>query len=335
MVKALLILAWRDDVGAYILHSYPPHLAAVEDIDGQDLMNLYNLHRFRSTDKNFQIVKRGSFNVASFYSGGYQSNYIGKPNYCVTLLLDEKDNPMEYEKTLIKVANNLLSLMDKPDFDLLLEDIYVKLRDKQFSDIKVSHGEFEFEAEVKEESAVKKTRATTQSVSVSEEEKIFADLMQSQDLNIKASDHDTKMADFKKTFSTGDPFSGPAKSADPFGMAAKRDIYAENPFDAAQKPVVEKGFGFDEALGKTMFEKKKSTAAEIVSKLDSLETTKPEKVAEADKEKKFKYLETLVGFLEEKVRILGLLANQVKDIEKSQDEKDQLIGKLLLLLKGK
>ena len=104
MVKALLILAWRDDVGAYILHSYPAGTTA----DGQDLMNLYNLHRFRSTDKNFQMVKRGNFNAVSYYSGGYQSNYIGKPNYCITLFLDEKDNPMEYEKVLIKVTTNLM-----------------------------------------------------------------------------------------------------------------------------------------------------------------------------------------------------------------------------------
>ncbi|MHA1146917.1 MAG: hypothetical protein ACTSR8_01595 [Promethearchaeota archaeon] len=329
-MKALLILAWRDDVGAYVLYSYPDSMR--DKVDGQDLMNLYNAHRFRSTEKNFQIMKRPGFNAASFYSGGYQSNYIGKPNYCVTLLLDDEDNPNEYEKVLIKVTNNLLSAMDSVDdfdFDAMMMDTFNKLDVKDFDGIKVSRTEV-----IEEGPAPKKSLATTSSAILSDEEKIFADLMESDELNVNIAGSGSDLDAFEKA-GAGDPFSGEA--ANPFGGGASattnRDIYAENPFDDAQKPSFEAAFKIDEAIGKTMFQQKKTTAAEIVEKLDSLENSRPPKPSEGDKEAQFKYLETLVGFLEEKVKILGTLANQVKDLQKTDEEKDQLIGKLLLLLK--
>lgn len=330
-MKALLILAWRDDVGAYVLHSYPD--SKRDSVDGQDLMNLYNAHRFRSTEKNFQIMKRPGFNAASFYSGGYQSNYIGKPNYCVTLLLDDSDNPNEYERVLIKVTSNLLSSMDSLDefdFDAIMMDTYTKLEEKDFDAIKVARGSDLIE----EAPASKKSLATTSSTTLSDEEKIFADLMGSDELDLQDKSFDSKLDDFERA-GAGDPFSGGA--ANPFGGGApaksSRDIYAENPFDAAQKPSFEAAFGIDEAVGKTMFQQKKTNAAEIVKKLDILENNRPSKPPAGDKDAEFKYLETLVGFLEEKVKILGTLANEVKDLQKTDEEKDQLIGKLLLLLK--
>jgi len=305
-----------------------------EKVDGQDLMNLYNAHRFRSTDKNFTILKRKAFNAASYYSGGYQSNYIGKPNYCVTLLLEENDNPNEYEKVLIKVTNNLLTQMDQGDFDAVLLDTFQKLDERRFDDIKVTRDA----TKIEETSAPKKELATTSSASISDEEKIFAELMESEDLDTKDKEFDSKLSDFEKSAVSSDPFSAGASTdpftANPFAATGSDDPFATNPFDAAQKPSLDKAFGVDEALGKAMFQQKRTTAAEIVIRLDSLEKNRPQKPKTDDKESKYKYMETLVSFLEEKVKILGTLANQIKDLENAHEEKDKLIGKLLLSLKG-
>lgn len=339
ILKALLILAWRDDVGAYVLHSHPED--AKDDVDGQDLMNLYNAHRFRSTEKNFQIMKRSGFNAASFYSGGYQSNYIGKPNFCVTLILRENENPNEYEKVLIKVTNLLLTQMDKDDFDYTLMDIFEKLKNKDFDSIKVRKAEFEFE----EDSAPKKKLATTSSVSVSDEEKIFAELMESSELDTTDKDFDSKISDFSKSATSdpfaADPFAG-GSAADPFGGASTAekvspaiDAFAENPFDAAQKPDLAKAFGLDEAIGKTMFKEVKTTATDIIQKLDKLDTLKPRRLESgATQEENFQYLKNLVDHLEEKVKILSSLITQLRENEKQQEEKDAVIGKLLLMFKG-
>ncbi|MGV9171781.1 MAG: hypothetical protein ACOC35_04290 [Promethearchaeia archaeon] len=347
-MKALLILAWRDDVGAYVLHSYPERFA--EQVDGQDLMNIYNSHRFRTTDKNFKILKRGDFNAASFYSGGYHSAYIAKPNYCVTLVLEESDNPNAYEKVLIKVTNNLLSKLDADDFDYILEDTYYKLKEKRFDEIEVMRGEIEFD----EVPTPTKKLATTSSASLSDEEQIFEDLMSSSEF-MPADEKESKLADFEES-GLSDPFSASEPSNDPFGGGANsgtgagqtesRDLFAENPFGDAssstdpfaddQKPSISSSLpGADETLGKRMFKEKKTSANEIIAQLDSLEEEKPPKPNKTDQDAQFKYLENLVSFLQEKVNILGKLVNGVKELEKSNEEKDKLIGKLLLLLEEK
>ncbi len=119
------------------MESYPEGIEA----DGQDIMQVYNLHRFRTTDPNFQFIKIGDVNFSSYYSGGYKSNYIGKPNYCVTLLLEATDNPSKYERVLLKACNNLLLHMNDDDFDLMLQKYYMKISAGDFDSIKIERQE--------------------------------------------------------------------------------------------------------------------------------------------------------------------------------------------------
>ncbi len=332
-MKAILIIGFRADVGAYIVYSYPPFNAEGSNLD---VMNIYNLHRFRTTERNFQTILQGGYNIASYYSGFKNTNYIGAPDYCVTLLLDNDDNPNDYEKVLIKITNNLLTKIGSSEMTTLLSETYENLELREFDDIKVERGKIDFD----EKPVEKKPIATTSSATLTEEEKIFADLMQSEDLGVADKEFDSKISDFESA-GAPDPFAGAGAAdpfaADPFAKKASgstTDPFAANPFDEAQKPSMSKAFLGDEALGMKMFEQKRTTAAEIVNKLDALENIKPEKPNIADKEANYKYLENLVAFLEEKVKMLGTLANSVRDLEKSHEEKDQLIGKLLLLLKG-
>lgn len=333
-MKAILIIGFRADVGAYIVYSYPSFDAESSNLD---VMNIYNLHRFRTTERNFQTILQGGHNIASYYSGFKNTNYIGAPDYCVTLLLDKDDNPNQYEKVLIKITNNLLSKLGSSEIDMLMSEIFESLELKDFEDIKVERADIDLDEKPVEHKAI----ATISSATISEEEKIFADLMESDDLGVADKEFDSKISDFEEA-EPADPFSGGGPKADPFAAdpfatstkATTSDQFAENPFDEAQKPSMSKAFLGDEALGMKMFEQKRTSAAEIVKKLDSLEGNKPEKPDSDDKEANYKYLEELVAFLEEKVKMLGTLANSVRDLEKSHEEKDQLIGKLLLLLKG-
>jgi hypothetical protein len=332
-LKAILIIGFRADVGAYIVYSYPSFDAKGSNLD---VMNIYNLHRFRTTERNFQIITQGGLNIASYYSGFKNTNYIGAPDYCVTLLLESHENPNDYEKVLIKVTNNILPKLGSNAMENLMSDTFDLLDLKDFDDITVAQEEIIDEKPI-EKSAI----PTVSSATISEEEKIFADLMQSEDLDTSDKDLDTKLTDFVGVGSGNDPFAG-SGAADPFAAnpfadssgGAASDQFAENPFDEAQKPSLTKAFTGDEALGVQMFDKKRTTSADIVQKLDALERNKPQKPSETDKEANYKYLENLVAFLEEKVKMLGSLANSVKGLEKSHEEKDKLIGKLLLLLKG-
>ena len=337
MLKNILILGFRADVGSYVVYSYPKFDAANSNLD---VMNIYNLHRFRTTERNFQLIQQGGFNIASYYSGFKNTNYIGQPDYCVTLLLGAGENPNEYERPLMKVTNNLLADLGGSGFEELLSDTYVLIDNKQFDEIKISR---RGGAALDEAPLEHKAIATTSSATLSDEEKIFQDLMGSADLNISDSEFDSKKSDFDKSGAVGDPFS-----SDPFSRAGATasDPFAENPFSGgggatadpfadSQKPSIGKMLGIDDAVGKAMFTQKRTTAADIVARLDQLEKNKPIAPAGADETAKFMHLESLVSFLEEKVKMLGTLANSVRDLEKSHEEKDALIGKLLLLLKNK
>ena len=135
MLKNILILGFRADVGSYVVYSYPKFDAANSNLD---VMNIYNLHRFRTTERNFQLIQQGGFNIASYYSGFKNTNYIGQPDYCVTLLLGAGENPNEYERPLMKVTNNLLADLGGSGFEELLSDTYVLIDNKQFDEIKIS-----------------------------------------------------------------------------------------------------------------------------------------------------------------------------------------------------
>ncbi len=316
-VKGLMILAWRNDVGAYILESYPEGIEA----DGQDIMQVYNLHRFRTTDPNFQFIKIGDVNFSSYYSGGYKSNYIGKPNYCVTLLLDATDNPSKYERVLLKACNNLLLHMNDDDFDLMLQKYYMKISSGDFDSIKIERQE-----------GVPAPKEEGGSEEVSDERKILENLIASTDTE------EGKVED--KGGVTGavskDPFSAGAKAqaaqdpfaANPFGAsstagAATTDPFAANPFQQAESvtqvvvPVVDRS----------------PKSGKLLMDLKTEELKRPKPAANMTTEQKVSYLEELVDHFEKKLGVLSKIASALQEKEKIMEEKDKLIGKLLLLLK--
>ncbi len=318
-VKGLMILAWRNDVGAYVLESYPESIEA----DGQDIMQVYNLHRFRTTDPNFQFIKIGDVNFSSYYSGGYKSNYIGKPNYCVTLLLEATDNPSKYERVLLKATNNLLLHMNDDDFDLMLQKYYKTIADGDFESIKI---------ERQEGVPAPKEEGTGGSEEVSDERKILENLIASTDTEeAKAEDTAPVAGGISK-----DPFSGGATA--PAGV----DPFAANPFAASET----KGATATDPFATNPFQQAESVAQVVVPVVDrspksgkllmdlkTEELKRPKPPANMTTEQKVSYLEELVDHFEKKLGILSKIANALQEKEKLMEEKDKLIGKLLLLLK--
>ncbi len=306
-----MVLAWRDDVGAYVLFAYPKRIA--DEVDGQDLMSIYNIHRFRGTRPNFQFVSRGDFSAASFYSGGYDSNYIGKANYCVTLILDAGENPNKYEKPLIKATSYLLSQLDDSMFDIVLEDTFHNFKYEKFDDIVAAPSlNSSWIDELKEEE-------------ISDEKKIFKELMESDEMDTSDREFDEKKEAFEKAVEGGDPFSGGGISAE---VAFKEDAFKDIGIKA-QKPMQSSLIGSQLIQTSTTA----STAAQLLEKLDDLEKNPPKELDAMDKETKFKYLEEKVAYLEEKLRVISQIANKLRESQKELDEKDELIGKLLLLIK--
>ncbi|GAB4310536.1 MAG: hypothetical protein Kow0069_10780 [Promethearchaeota archaeon] len=327
----ILIIAWRNDVGAYLLDSYPSDV----EVDGQDLMQVYNLHRFRSTDPNFQFIKLGAdLNLASFYSGGYKSNFVGKPNYCVTLLLEPNENALKFERVLVVATNNLLRHLDDEDFALMMEDLFLKIKAGDFDAIKVERSEGEVIPELDEESE-----------GVGEERELFEDLVAAAD---ELEDEEPDAEAFERASSTStaaDPFGGsqaaPGAAADPFAAdpfasgpsgstpSAAADPFAADPFASGPGAATP---GTGPAPPPMMGAAGPSTPV-LLRDLKVLDMKKPEQPSGAFSEKeRVAYLEKLVDWFEQKLGVLSKIARKLQEKEKEVQEKDELIGKLLTLL---
>ncbi|MHA1732868.1 MAG: hypothetical protein ACTSU5_13060 [Promethearchaeota archaeon] len=349
MPRGIVIIAWRNDVGAYLLDSYPENI----EVDGQDLMQIYNMHRFRATDPNFQFVKIGTdLNCASFYSGGYKSNFIGKPNYCVTLLLEKDESAIKFERVLVKITNNLLRHLNDEDFEEYIRDVFEKVKSGDFDAITIERGDGEVIPELDED----------ESQEISEERQIFEDLVAAAE-EISEGDSDAAAA-FDRAggsdpFSaeadpfggTADPFaatpggSGASPSADPFtadpfstgadpfaatpggsGASPSADPFTADPFSTAEPPTPSAPAPMMKSTG--------PSTPQLMRDLKILDMKKPKEPAGGSPtdSQRVDYLEKLVGWFEQKLSLLSKIAKKLQDKEQEVQEKDDLIGKLMLLI---
>lgn len=323
MVQAILITGWRNDTGAYLLDSFP----AGVDIDGQDLMNLYNLHRFRDTKANFQVIITSAVRLCSFYSGGYNSPYVGKPNYGIALMLDVGENPDIYEKPLRKITNNLLLHLDDDDFSSYFENVYHIIKENRFDEIKIERRKVSGSIP----HAIETTSTIGTKSKIDEDKDIFDDLIATvgDDFTNDDSGDDLFGGSSSSKPSADDPFGGGssdpfAGSSDPFSSSSD-DLFSpssvSNPFDkmAASTP-------------KSKKTKKVVATSKLMRDLQSIEDKIPKPPSDPSSEKLVKYLENKVVFLERKMGILSQIANTLQAKDKEIQEKDDLIAKLLLLL---
>ncbi|MHA1819250.1 MAG: hypothetical protein ACTSU2_13410 [Promethearchaeota archaeon] len=325
MVEAIVIIAWRNDVGAYLLDSYPEGI----DIDGQDLMNLYNLHRFRDTKANFQFITTSTMRIASFYSGGYDNPYVGRPNYAVALVLSRNEKPTDYEKALRVITNNLLIHLEDENFDEYLENIFKMIKAGRANEIKIERRRV---TNVKPK-RIETTETIKDHIKTSEEQDIFDELLATvadeevpEDLKF---DEDAFRKELESQKSM-DPFGSSASTkaaADPFsgGSASSGDLFSttSDPFakltTETPKPA----------------EKPSITApkiSKILNDLNALDNKMPSPPADKSPEKMVQYLEQKVGYLEKKLSIVSQIATLLQSKERELDEKNELISKLLILL---
>ncbi|HMF34188.1 MAG TPA: hypothetical protein VKK79_22375, partial [Candidatus Lokiarchaeia archaeon] len=160
---------------------------------------------------------------------------------------------------------------------------------------------------------------------------------------------DEKEADEDKFETSGssaeDPFGGGATAKDPFasGSASGTDPFAANPFGSSTSTETASS---EDIFADNPFQQQETMAQIVVPTVDRTpksgalllelkneDLKRPKAPASPTPEQKVNYLEELVDHQERKIRILSKIANALQEKEKLMDEKDKLIGKLLLLLK--
>ncbi|MBD3350664.1 MAG: hypothetical protein GF364_04170 [Candidatus Lokiarchaeota archaeon] len=323
MVEALVIIAWRNDVGAYMLDSIPSDI----EIDEQNLMNLYNLHRFRDTQANFQFITTQDFRIASFYSGGYNSPYVGKPNYAVAAILAPGEKPDDYEKPLRKICNNLLIRLEDAEFDMYFHDMYKLLRDNKFDEIKIDRKK----GAGPKPKEIETTTSISEKIKKTEEKDLFDDLLATVSDEEVPDDLKFDEEAFRKSVKeNADPFGSNASTSGSQNAIGTAESAPADPFAGASP--VDKIKQVEKKTPKLMSPKVKISTSKLVNDLKKLEERMPNKPSSEDPEKIIKYLERKVNVFEKMLSLVSKIAGQLQNKERELDQKNELISKLLLLL---
>lgn len=113
----LALLGWTNKEGFFLIGYTPDYIKNY--LDDETVMRIGSLHRMRKLDPNFLTLNLKDFRVASFFSGMRTAKFIITPNFTITLLLENNENPHEYANILPAASREILESLsgDKQRFD--------------------------------------------------------------------------------------------------------------------------------------------------------------------------------------------------------------------------
>ncbi|NHI91358.1 MAG: hypothetical protein EAX96_02570 [Candidatus Lokiarchaeota archaeon] len=105
MPNGIVVLGWRDDIGAYLLAQHPHDFSLSVD----NVMSIYNVHRQNSLEPNFGYLSTKDLKVASFFTGMKTTRFLGPaPNFTVGILLQKDENAISFKKMIESVTTNYI-----------------------------------------------------------------------------------------------------------------------------------------------------------------------------------------------------------------------------------
>lgn len=329
-VDAIVVIGWRSDAGAYLVDSYPQGV----EMDGQDLLNLFSLHRMlanNNLDKaipNFNFLKIEGFTLVSWYSGFRTTKYLARPDFCVALLISGGGSPNIWEDQLKIVAYNVLSKLESSDFQAYLQKVIDSIRADE--KIEPFEGFNSSEPEIPVKSATPpKPLPTVTSSSPKPKKKVDDDFS---DLLALAETQANETSGVDSAFKTGaDPFASgkdpfASSAADPFAKAGSSD-----PFASAANTSKASTAATSIPSGKENLSSTPETNL-ILDELKNIDKKMPSQPAADNKDQLFAYLEKKITLLEAKITVLSKLIRGLQAKEVELNEKNDLIAKLLALL---
>ncbi|HUX99652.1 MAG TPA: hypothetical protein VMV49_08870 [Candidatus Deferrimicrobium sp.] len=155
MVDEISFIGWRNDIGAYLIMQYPRELSLIT----QDVMQIYTAHRQNTLFPNFAAINYKGKKIASFFSGLKTTEFVGAPNFIISIYLDDSEQPNFFRDilrecserfliSLFELLPNLLSKMedvkgiiivDIDGFPVIKYPDHIKLSSKLMSDILNMH----------------------------------------------------------------------------------------------------------------------------------------------------------------------------------------------------
>ncbi len=120
-MKGIFILSFHKKPGAFVDREFPENITDQMGINKTEQNKIYSLHRMRNTRPNYLFVKVKKHQIASFFSGFNARQFIGRPNHCICIILDQGENPMKWEDQLRRLTYDLLPQLDEIRGDEVIE----------------------------------------------------------------------------------------------------------------------------------------------------------------------------------------------------------------------
>jgi hypothetical protein len=334
-IQAIIIIGWRSDAGAYQVDAFPPET----DIDPQDLMNLFSLHRMGANNDlskavaNFNFLRVDQGLLISWYSGFQSTRYIAKPNFCVTLLADLNENANKWEMPLEIITHNLLSKLENPNFHTILGQ-YLGAIQKGYRIDPVAGFVSQYD---EAPSASASTPAQVPAPVPAPPPSVAAPIVTPSSVSSSSKGDFDDLMDLVEPDSAAvggsDPFA--ASGSDPFGTGSpSKDPFAgPSPFASTSSPspqAAPTSSGKPMTASATNYDPHAMSKA-IVMELEKIDRGIPQRPNTDNADLLVKFLEKKVAFLESKIGILSKLVQGLQAKETELSEKNELIGKLLLL----
>ena len=131
-----MILSFHKKPGAFVDREFPHGITSQLKIDDTEQNKVYSLHRMRNTKPNFLFIKAKGVQIASFYSGFDTKQFIGRPNQCVSIILDSKENPTIWEDQLRRLTYDLLpKLAEIRDDEIVMTGLSQEPKYQEFDDL--------------------------------------------------------------------------------------------------------------------------------------------------------------------------------------------------------
>ena len=108
-MKGIFVVSYHKVPGSFIDREFPRGISDQLKFDSVDLNKIYSFNRMRDSNPNYIYMKIKGVQIGSFFSG-IESNFIGYPNQCVGIILDN-ENPTLFEEPLKKLAKELLPML--------------------------------------------------------------------------------------------------------------------------------------------------------------------------------------------------------------------------------
>jgi len=113
MPKGIVLIGWTNKEGFFLIHKFPSDV----ELTDEEIMRIGSTHRMRNLDANVISIRQKDLNIVSFFSGLITSKYHIAPNFVISLILDQDENPKDYINVLPKGAEMVLSEFPIKRFD--------------------------------------------------------------------------------------------------------------------------------------------------------------------------------------------------------------------------